>query len=62
MDSAFTDKYRYLNLMAGISVLNGCKLLNINFPDKVINLSGSLEAVRTSYAELEEMLGRYQAE
>ena len=61
MDSAFNDKYRYLNLMAGISVLNGCKLLNINFPDQVINLSGSLEAVRTSYAELEETLGRYQA-
>ena len=62
MDSAFTDKYRYLNLMAGISVLNGCKLLNINVPDKVIDLSGSLEAVCACYAELDEILGRYQAE
>jgi len=47
--------------VAGISVLNGCKLLNINFPDQVINLSGSLEAVRACYAELDEMLDRYQA-
>ncbi|MBA4323371.1 MAG: hypothetical protein C0408_11200 [Odoribacter sp.] len=62
MNSAFTDKYRYLNLVAGISVLNGCKLLNINFSDQVINLSGSPEAVLTCYAELEEMVGRYQAE
>lgn len=62
MDPAFTDKYRYLNLMAGISVLNGCKLLNINVPDQVIKLSGSLEAVRACYAELEDMMGRYQAE
>jgi len=62
MDSAFTNNYRYLNLMAGILVLNGCKLLNISFPDQVINLSGSPEAVRTCYAELEEMLGKYQAE
>lgn len=61
MDSAFTDKYRCLNLVAGISVLNGCKLLNISFPNQVINLSGSLEAVRACYAELEEMLDRYQA-
>ncbi|MFH1251228.1 MAG: hypothetical protein V1715_09040 [bacterium] len=62
MDSAFTDKYRYLNLVAGISVLNGCKLLNINFPDQAINLSGSLKAVRACYAELEDMMSRYQTE
>jgi len=62
MDSIFPDKNRYLNLVAGISVLNDCNLLSIDFPGQVINLSGSRETVRACYAELEEMLGQYQAE
>lgn len=62
MDSTLPYENRYLNLVAGISVLNGCKLLSIDFPGQVINLSGSLEAVRACYSELEEMMGRYQAE
>lgn len=62
MDSAFPDKNRYLNLVAGISVLNGCKLLSIDFPSQIINLSGSLESVRTCCHELEKMLGRYRTE
>jgi hypothetical protein len=62
MNSTFPDKNRYQNLVAGISVLNGCKLMNIDFPDQVINLSGSLEAVQACYSELKDMLGRYQAE
>ncbi|MDP2862608.1 MAG: hypothetical protein Q8N95_07440 [Desulfobacterales bacterium] len=61
MDSTFPDKNRYLNLVAGISVLNGCNLLSIDFPDQVINLSGSLEAVRACCSEL-EMLSQYQSE
>lgn len=62
MDSLFPDKNRYLNLVAGISVLNGCKLLSIDFPRQVIKLKGPQKAVRACYLELEEMLGRYQTE
>jgi hypothetical protein len=62
MDSTFPDKNRYSNLVAGISVLNGCKLTSIDFPGHIINLSGSLEAVRACFSELEKMLGRYRSE
>jgi hypothetical protein len=54
------DENRYFNLVAGIAALNDCKVLDINFQDRVINLNGSPKAVGTCSAELEEVLGRYQ--
>ena len=62
MASRYLDENQYHKLVAGIAILNDCKLLNINFPERVINLSGPPEAVQACSAELEEVLGRYQAE
>lgn len=58
LDSTFPDKNRYLNLVAGISVLNGCSLLGIDFPGQIINLSGSPEDLSACCFELEEMIGK----
>jgi len=61
MDSTLPYENRFLNLVAGVSVLNDCKLLSIDFPGQVINLSGPLEGVRACCSEL-ELLSQYQSE
>ena len=62
MKSTVANENRHFNLVAGIAALNGCKVLDINFQDRVINLNGSPKAVRACSTELEEVLGRYKAE
>ena len=62
MAPRYLDENQYLNLVAGIAIFNDWKLLSINFPERIINLTGRPEAVQHCSAELENLLGRYQAE
>ena len=62
MTSTYVDRNRYFNLVAGVSVLNDCKVLNINFTDRIVNLYGSPKAIRVCSEELEKVLGRYETE
>ncbi len=62
MQSTVVDENRHFNLVAGIAALNSCKVLDINFQERVISLNGTPKAVRACSTELEEVLGRYKNE
>jgi hypothetical protein len=59
MTSKVLDENQYFNLVASIAMLNQCKLLNINYSERIIHLSGPKDAVRFCTDELEALLGRY---
>jgi hypothetical protein len=60
LTDTYLNEKQYVNLVAGIAILNDCKLLNIDFSEKVINIAGPPDAVRACSAELEKLLGLNQ--
>ncbi len=60
MTAKILDETQYFNLVASIAMLNDCKLLRINYSERIIHLTGSVDAVQFCTDQLEALLGRDQ--
>lgn len=50
---------QYYNFVSALTILHDCRLENINFAERIINISGSPVAIQNCSLELEKLLGRY---
>jgi len=60
MLSRYLTKKQYFNLVAAIANLHNCRLMDIDFPRRIINIAGHRKAVNACCVELEGLFGRYK--
>jgi len=51
------NEKEYFNLVAGIAILHDCDLVDLDFSKRIINVTGTLQAVNSYAIELEQLLG-----
>ena len=59
MSSRYLTKNQYVNFVASRAILHNCRLVDIDFSGRTIDIAGPRGAVQTCCTELEELLGRY---
>ena len=58
MPSKYLTEKQYYNLVAAIAFLHDCRVVSLNYLERIITLAGPPKAVHTCSLELEALLGR----
>ena len=51
-------EYQYLNFVSAVAILYNCRLIDIDFPKKVIELEGAPDDMSACFHELSMLLGK----
>ena len=51
------NEKQYFNFVAAIAVMHGCRLVDVDFQKRIINIKGGVQDVSNCAVELEQVLG-----
>jgi len=58
MPSKYLTRQQYFNFVVAVALLNNCRIMDINFSERIIKIEGHPKSVYACSAELFELMGQ----